>query len=71
MKINIKELVKQSTSYTWNGNDVDEEFDEDLFAELIIKHCASQCDPETGLKYSPNSLSSRLDCKQKILSLLE
>ena len=38
--------------------------------ELLIQECASQCDPEPGLKYSPNSLSSRMDCKQRILDLL-
>lgn len=38
--------------------------------ELLIQECASQCDPEPGLKYSPNSLSSRMDCKQRILDIL-
>lgn len=38
--------------------------------ELLIQECANQCDPEPGLKYSPNSLSSRMDCKQRILDIL-
>lgn len=41
------------------------------FAELLVKHCAEQCKPESGLKYSPNSLSSRKDCEERILGLLE
>jgi hypothetical protein len=37
------------------------------FAEMIVKECANQCDPESGLKYSPNAKSSLEDCKNKIL----
>lgn len=37
-------------------------------AELIVQECAGQCDLEAGLKYSPNSSSSRADCKQRILN---
>lgn len=40
------------------------------FAELIVRECAKQCDPEPGIKYSPNAVSSRQDCKEKILQLL-
>lgn len=40
------------------------------FAELLIQECAKQCDPEPGIKYSPNAASSRQDCKEKILQLL-
>lgn len=40
------------------------------FAELIIRECAKQCNPEPGFKYSPNSLSARIDCKNKILGML-
>lgn len=40
------------------------------FAELLVELCAKQCNPEPGLKYSPNSLSARIDCKNKILELL-
>lgn len=36
------------------------------FAELIVKECMLQCEPEAGLRYSPNSLSSRMDCREKI-----
>ena len=39
--------------------------------ELVIKECAQECNPEPGLKYSPNSLSSRMDCKNKILRMLD
>lgn len=37
------------------------------FAEMLIQDCADQCLPEQGFKYSPNSLSSREDCRRKIL----
>lgn len=40
-------------------------------AELIVQDCMAQCDPEPGLKYSPNALSSRLDCKARIQQLIE
>lgn len=40
-------------------------------AELIVEECAKQCDPEPGLKYSPNSLSSRNDCKEKVLKVFK
>jgi hypothetical protein len=40
------------------------------FANLLINECASRCDPEPGLKYSPNAKSSREDCKEKILQLI-
>lgn len=39
MNERIRELAKQATSYTWNGNDVTEELDEQKFAELIVKEC--------------------------------
>ena len=42
MNERIKKLKEQATSYTWNGNDVTEELDEQKFAELIVKECASQ-----------------------------
>jgi hypothetical protein len=41
MNERIRELAKQATSYTWNGNDVTEELDEQKFAELIVKECAT------------------------------
>lgn len=37
--------------------------------ELLVNECAKQCNPEPGLKYSPNSLSARIDCKNKIMEL--
>lgn len=40
------------------------------FAKMLVELCAKQCNPEPGLKYSPNSLSARIDCKNKILELL-
>lgn len=40
-------------------------------AELIVEECAKKCDPEPGLKYSPNSLSSRKDCKEKVLGVFK
>ena len=40
MNERIKKLKEQATSYTWNGNDVTEELDEQKFAELIVGECA-------------------------------
>ena len=39
MNERIKKLKEQATSYTWNGNDVTEELDEQKFAELIVAEC--------------------------------
>jgi len=39
MREKIKELVKQATSYTWNGDGVTEELDTERFADLIIDEC--------------------------------
>jgi hypothetical protein len=39
MNERIKKLKIQATSYTWNGNDVTEELDEEKFAQLIVKEC--------------------------------
>lgn len=36
----IKKLKEQATSYTWNGDGVTEELDEEMFAELLVKKCA-------------------------------
>ena len=44
MNERIKELKEQATSYTWNGNDVTEELDEQKFAELIVRECAKIAD---------------------------
>jgi hypothetical protein len=44
MNERIKKLKEQATSYTWNGNDVTEELDEEKFAELIVRECASMAD---------------------------
>ena len=35
----VKRLLQQATSYTWNGDGVTEELDEQKFAELIVKEC--------------------------------
>ena len=43
MNERIKKLKEQATSYTWNGNDVTEELDEQKFAELIVQECADIC----------------------------
>ena len=57
------------------SNQIDKSIEQTIdlveFARFIINLCAAQCDPEEGFKYSPNSLSARADCKQKILLLLE
>jgi hypothetical protein len=39
MNERIKKLKEQATSYTWNGNDVNEELDEEKFVELIVEEC--------------------------------
>jgi hypothetical protein len=39
MNERIQKIKEQATSYTWNGNDVTEELDEEKFAELIVKEC--------------------------------
>ena len=39
MNERIKKLKEQATSYTWNGNDVTEELDEQKFADLIVEEC--------------------------------
>ena len=44
MNERIKKLKEQATSYTWNGNDVTEELDEQKFAELIVRECADFAD---------------------------
>ena len=44
MNERIKKLKEQATSYTWNGNDVTEELDEQKFAELIVRECISVMD---------------------------
>ena len=44
MNDRFRVLKKQATSYTWNGADVTEELDEDLFAELIVRECARIAD---------------------------
>ena len=43
MNERIRELIKQATSYTWNGNGVTEELDEEKFVESIVKECVSIC----------------------------
>ena len=41
MNERIQKIKEQATSYTWNGNDVTEELDEEKFAQLIVKECVS------------------------------
>jgi len=36
MNERIKELVKQATSYTWNGDGVTEDLDEEEFVQLLF-----------------------------------
>ena len=45
MNERIKKLKEQATSYTWNGNDVTEELDEQKFAELIVRECMEVASP--------------------------
>jgi hypothetical protein len=47
MNERIKKLKEQATSYTWNGNDVTEELDEQKFAELIVKECVGILEPKS------------------------
>ena len=48
MNERIKKLKEQATSYTWNGNDVTEELDEQKFAKLIVQECARLCEHESN-----------------------
>jgi hypothetical protein len=48
MNERIKKLKEQATSYTWNGNDVTEELDEQKFAELIVEECRYIMDCNKG-----------------------
>jgi hypothetical protein len=45
MNERIKKLKEQATSYTWNGNDVTEELDQEKFAELIVGECMEVASP--------------------------
>ena len=69
MNERIKELFKRAGGKTSARNlasnpvqvvETHELWDDHIekFAELIIDLCAKQCNPEPGLKYSPNSLSA-------------
>ena len=46
MNERIKLLAEQATSYTWNGNDVTEELDEQKFAELIVLECCQKLEDD-------------------------
>ncbi len=73
MNEHIKQLARQANIPEYNlqyGTELCIAPHLSKFAELIIQECASQCDPEPGLKYSPNAKSSREDCKEKILRLI-
>ena len=52
MNERIKKLKEQATSYTWNGNDVTEELDEQKFAELIVRECANLFVTMEGREFS-------------------
>lgn len=45
MNGNIKQLMKEATSYTWAGENagVVEELDAELFGRLIVENCAKLC----------------------------
>ena len=60
MNERIKKLKEQATSYTWNGNDVTEELDEQKFAELIVRECAELNFRELGLSGSSSFDVSRM-----------
>ena len=62
MNERIKKLKEQATSYTWNGNDVTEELDEQQFAELIVKECADLYNHEDVL--APIGMSARGEAHQ-------
>jgi hypothetical protein len=68
MNERIKELAKQATSYTWNGNDVTEELDEQKFAELIVRECVAMCDvkSEDPLLYKQGVIFAVNRCQQNI-----
>ncbi len=76
MNEQIKQLMEQAKYEEavfgggFGGPNMVKRLDPVKFAELIVGLCARQCNPEPGLKYSPNSLSARIDCKNKILELL-
>jgi hypothetical protein len=56
MNEQIKKLKELATSYTWNGNGVTEELDEQLFAELIVKECAMIADKNSPLSYPDHGI---------------
>lgn len=43
--------------------------DLERFAHKIIDLCAAQCQPKSGLKYSPNTESAMAHCRADILAL--
>lgn len=56
MNPRIKKLKEQATSYTWNGNDVTEELDEEKFALLIVAECCAKV--ERQYKYATKQTST-------------
>jgi hypothetical protein len=46
MNEQLKKLKEQATSYTWNGNSVTEELDEEKFAELIVRECINKIESQ-------------------------
>ena len=70
MNERIKKLKEQATSYTWNGNDVTEELDEQKFAKLIVRECADLCDryqeiPATEPRHCANDIRSMFGVEEK------
>ena len=70
MNERIKKLKEQATSYTWNGNDVTEELDEQKFAKLIVGECADLCDryqeiPATEPRHCANDIRSMFGVEEK------
>lgn len=59
MNERIKKLKEQATSYTWNGNDVTEELDEQKFAELIVRECIDIAKDVNRNPYLPDGEQAR------------
>ena len=59
MNERIKKLKEQATSYTWNGNDVTEELDEQKFAELIVRECIGICNDTNDASYLNGVIAGR------------
>lgn len=69
MNERIKHLAEQAGLYDFvlEAMGLHEEFNQ--FAHLLIDECAKKCEQEPGLKYSPNTASAMIGCKERILAL--